>query len=216
MKIKRLFIFAKLIIYKPYKASIINALSSIDNFKLMVHYELFIFLGGDFMGRNSMDEELESQLGLIIGMIKDRCTDKEIIEKLGISASTWKRKKAQNKIIKEAIDELIDARNQQVEEALFKVCTGYSYYEEVVTKVKEEVLADYGQTLLTKEDVKISKVKKYRGPDVVAQKYWLNNKKKAVWKDDPHKVDNDKKLTKLKEKEFDNKVKMNEQFEEDE
>jgi hypothetical protein len=155
---------------------------------------------GEVMGRKAIDGELEEQLDLIISMIKNGCTDKEIIETLGISASTWKRKKAQNTKIKEAVEELTDARNQQVEEALFKVCTGYSYYEEVVTKVKEEVLAEDGQTILTKEDVKISKVKKYRGPDINAQKYWLNNKKKAIWKDDPHKVENDRKLTKLKEK----------------
>lgn len=158
------------------------------------------------MGRKAIDDELESQLPLIISMVKDGCTDKEIIENLGISASTWKKKKAFNSKIKEALEELLDSRNQEVEEAVFKCCTGYTYYEEVVTKVKEEVLAEDKQTILTKEDVKISKVKKYRGPDINAQKYWLNNKKKAVWKDDPHKVDNDKKLTKLKEKEVNAKT----------
>ena len=56
-----------------------------------------------------------------------------------------------------------------------------------------------------KEDVKISKVKKYRGPDIAAQKYWLNNRKKAAWKDDPHKVENDRKSLKLREKEAENK-----------
>ena len=157
------------------------------------------------MGRNNIDEELESQLPLIIAMVKDGCSDKEIVEKLGISASTWKRKKAQNKKIKEALDELMDNRNQEVEESLFKCCTGYSYYEEVVTKVKEEVRAENGEVTI-KEDVKISKVKKYKGPDIVAQKYWLNNKKKVVWKDDPHKVENDKKLTKLKEIEVNAKI----------
>lgn len=157
------------------------------------------------MGRNNIDEELESQLPLIISMVKDGCSDKEIVEKLGISASTWKRKKALNKKIKEALDELLDNRNQEVEESLFKCCNGYSYYEEVVTKVKEEVEGKDGVVLI-KEDVKISKVKKYKGPDIVAQKYWLNNKKKVVWKDDPHKVDNDKKLIKLKEKEVNSKV----------
>lgn len=157
------------------------------------------------MGRKAIDEELESQLPLIISMVKDGCTDKEIIEKLNISPSTWKRKKAQNPRIKEALEELLDNRNQQVEEALFKCCTGYSYYEEVVTKVKEEVEGENGN-ILVKEDVKISKVKKYKGPDIVAQKYWLNNKKKAVWKDDPHKVENDKKITKIKEKEVNSKV----------
>lgn len=158
------------------------------------------------MGRKSIDEELESQLPLIISMVKGGKTDKEIIEMLNISPSTWKRKKAQNLKIREALEELADNRNQEVEEALFKCCTGYSYYEEIVTKVKNEVLAEDGQTILTNEDVKISKVKKYRGPDINAQKYWLNNKKKAVWKDDPHGVENNKKLTKLKEKEVNSKV----------
>jgi len=158
------------------------------------------------VGRNNIDEELESQLTLIISMVKDGCTDKEIVEKLGISPSTWKRKKAQNKKIRDALDEILDYKNQEVEESLFKCCNGYSYYEEVVTKVKEEVAGENG-TVLVKEDVKISRVKKYKGPDIVAQKYWLNNKKKVVWKDDPHKVANDKKLTNIKEKEFNEKVK---------
>lgn len=171
----------------------------------MVQRGLKIKKRGDVLGRKAIDEELEVQLPLIISMIKNGSTDKEIIEMLGISASTWKRKKKENAKIKEALDELTDARNQEVEEALFKCCTGYHYYEDVVTKVKEEIQGEDG-VVLVKEDVKISKVKKFKGPDIVAQKYWLNNKKKAVWKDDPHKVENDKKLTKLKEKEVNSKV----------
>lgn len=158
------------------------------------------------MGRKNIDEELEVQLPLILSMVKDGCSDKEIVEKLGISPSTWKRKKALNKKIKEALDELLDNKNQEVEESLFKCCTGYSYYEQVVTKVKEEVVGE-NNIVITKEDVKISNVKKYKGPDIVAQKYWLNNKKKVVWKDDPYKVANDKKLTNIKEKEFNEKIK---------
>jgi len=138
-------------------------------------------------------------------MVKDGYSDKEIVKNLGISASTWKLKKTQNKKIKEALNEILDNRNQEVEESLFKCCNGYSYYEEVVTKVKEEVVGE-NDTVLIKEDVKISKVKKFKGPDIVAQKYWLNNRKKVVWKDDPHKVDNDKKITNLKKREVDAKV----------
>lgn len=158
------------------------------------------------MGRKSIDEDIESRLPLIISMIKDNFTDKEIAEKLGVSLSTWRRKKSQNNKIKAIIDEICDERNSEVEQALFKCCTGYHYYEDVVTKVKEQVLSEDGETILVKEDVKISKVKKYKGPDVVAQKYWLNNRKKAAWKDDPHKVDNDKKVLKLKEKEVESKT----------
>ena len=137
-------------------------------------------------------------------MLKDGCKDKEIIEFLGISRSAWKAKKNSNSKLKQAIDEVKEVRNEQVEDALFKCCTGYHYYEEVVTKVKEEIEGENG-IVLVKEDVKKSLVKKYKGPDVVAQKYWLNNRKKAQWKDDPNKVENDKKALKLKEKEIDSK-----------
>ena len=102
------------------------------------------------------------------------------------------------------IDEVKEARNEQVEDALFKCAKGYHYYEEVATKVKEEVEGENG-TVLVKEDVKISLVKKYKGPDREAQKYWLNNRKKPQWKDDPNKVENDKKALKLKEKELSGK-----------
>lgn len=151
------------------------------------------------MGRKSVDEIIESNLIQVISMLKDGCKDKEIIEFLGISRSAWKAKKNDNVKLKQAIDEVKEQRNEEVEAALFKCCTGYHYYEEVPTKVKEEIQGEDG-TVLIKEDVKISKVKKYKGPDVVAQKYWLNNKKKAHWKDDPHKVANDKEITKIRKK----------------
>ena len=159
---------------------------------------------GENMARKSVDEIIESNLTQVISMLKDGCKDKEIIEFLGISRSAWKAKKNNNSKLKQAIDEVKEARNEQVEDALFKCCTGYHYYEDVVTKVKEDILTDDG-TVLVKEDVKISKVKKFARPDVNAQKYWLNNRKKAQWKDDPNKVENDKKALKLKEKEIDSK-----------
>ena len=157
------------------------------------------------MGRKSVDEIIESNLTQVISMLKDGCKDKEIIEYLGISRSAWKAKKNNNLKLKQAIDEVKEVRNEQVEDALFKCCTGYHYYEDVVTKVKEDILTDDG-IVLVKEDVKISKVKKFAKPDVNAQKYWLNNRKKAAWKDDPNKVDIDRKNLKLKEKEINSKI----------
>lgn len=157
------------------------------------------------MARKSVDEIIESELTSIISMLKDGCKDKEIIEYLGISRSAWKAKKNSNLKLKQAIDDVKEQRNEEVEDKLFKNAVGYHYYEEVATKVKEEYEGSQGQTLI-KESVKVTKVKKYSKPDLNAQKYWLNNKKKSVWKEDPHKVENDKKLTKLKEKEVNGKV----------
>lgn len=144
-------------------------------------------------------------LALIESMVERDLTDKEIAEKIGVTYSTFKRFKAQNSELKAIIAQGKDKKNQTVEQSLFKCCNGYKYYEEVITKVKTETLATDG-TVLVNEEVIISNVKKYKGADLAAQKYWLNNKNKVKWKDDPYKVENDKKLTKLKEKEVNAKV----------
>ncbi len=157
------------------------------------------------MGRQSIDEQLERDLDRIKSMVKNGLTDKEISEELGIGYSTWKNKKSQNKLIKAAIDEVKDTRNQEVEEALFKNCKGYHYYEEVPTKVKEEVINEKG-TVLTVEKVVVSTVKKWKPADLAAQKYWLNNRKKATWKENPNAVELKRKELKLKEMEIEGKA----------
>ncbi|WP_096636416.1 Xaa-His dipeptidase [Clostridium cochlearium] len=154
----------------------------------------------------SVEDVIKDNLNVIEVMAEQGSTDKEIATKLGIGYSTYKKYKSKDVDLKAVLAIAKDKKNQEVEKALFRNATGYHYYEEVVTKVKLEELAEDGTTILSKEDVKISNVKKYKGPDLNAQKYWLNNKDKMHWKDDPHKVANDKKLTKLKEKEINSKV----------
>lgn len=154
----------------------------------------------------SIEEIISSNLELIESMVEDNKTDKDIAAKLGIGYSTFKRYKASNDELKAVIAEGKDKKNQAVEQALYKCCVGYVYYEEVATKVKVQKLAEDGTTLLESEDVKVSEVKKYKGPDLASQKYWLNNKEKSKWSEDPNRTLNDKKLTKLKEKEVNAKV----------
>ena len=151
------------------------------------------------------EEKIKESLTLIESWVSDGKTDKEIAEKLGISYSTFRRYKKENSDLKSAIAQGKDKKNDNVVAALYKCCIGYKYYEEVPTKVKTETTAPDGTKTVT-EDVKISSVKKYKGPDLAAQKYWLNNRDRSKWKDDPNKVENDKKLTKLKEKEVNSKT----------
>lgn len=151
------------------------------------------------------EEIIESSLRLIESWVEDGLTDKDIAEKLDIAYSTFKRHKTKNANLKQAIAQGKDKRNQKVEQSLYKCCIGYSYYEEVATKIKEEVIDENTNTVLVKEDVKVVKVKKYKGPDLAAQRYWLNNKKKADWKDDVTKDTLGKKGLKLKEKELESK-----------
>lgn len=179
----------------------------IANYRKGIHKELTLSLvkckslnvGGDRM--KSIEETIDSNLELIETMVEDNKTDKEIAAKLGIGYSTFKRYKATNTGMKEAIAEGKDKKNQAVEQALYKCCIGYHYYEDVATKVKVQRVEN--DQVLESEEVNINSVKKYRGPELSAQKYWLNNKQKSKWSEDPNKASNDKKLTKLKEKEVD-------------
>lgn len=153
----------------------------------------------------SVEDIIKDSLKLIESMAENGCTDKEIAEKLDISYSTFKRYKSSNKDLKDLMAECKNKKNEAVEKALFDNAIGYEYEEEVVVKVKQETEQPSG-VVLVKEIPVVKKIKKYCKPDLNAQKYWLNNKKKLVWADDPNKVSNDKKLTKLKEKEVNSKV----------
>lgn len=155
---------------------------------------------------DSFEEIIECNLDKIGQWVEGNNTDKEIAEKLGVAYSTYRKYKSTNVALKGIIATAKDKKNQEVEKALFKKCIGYKYTEEVATKIKEEVLAEDGQTILVKESVVVKEVKKYSGPDLGAQKFYLTNRSGTKWKDDPHKVENDKKLTKLKEKEVNAKV----------
>lgn len=160
--------------------------------------------GGDSI--KSVEDIIKENLSAIELMVEQGCTDKEISNKLGIGYSTYKKYKAKDVDLKAVLAVAKDKKNQEVEKAVYRNAIGYHFYEEVVTKVKSEELAEDGTTVLAKENVKISNVKKYKGPDLNAEKYWLNNKDKIHWKEDPYKVANDKKLTKIKEKEVNSKI----------
>ena len=161
------------------------------------------------MARSDSYEELINQsLDKIESWVESGDTDKDIAEKLGIGYSTYRKYKSNSVALKGAIATGKDKANQEVEKSLLKLCKGYNYYEEVAFKVKEEVLSDDGTTVLVKEHVEVKNVKKSKAPELAAQKFWLTNRKNKSWKDDPNKVENDKKLTKLKEKEVNTKQKL--------
>lgn len=156
---------------------------------------------------DSFEELINSRLSEIESWVEAGDTDKDIAEKLGIGYSTYRKYKSNSVALKGAIATGKDKANQEVEKSLLKLCKGYNYYEEVAFKVKEEVMADDG-TVLVKERVEVRNVKKSKAPELAAQKFWLINRKNKSWKDDPNKVGNNNKLTKIKEDEANIKKKL--------
>ncbi len=143
-------------------------------------------------------EKIESNLKLIKSMVEGFERDIDIAKKIDVSYASYKSYKAKDLALKAIYEEIKNKRNEEVEGKLFKLCTGYDYTEEMAFKCKEEEITEGGK-ILVKESVRVVKVKKRKDPDLNAQKYWLNNKKKAIWKDDPHKVELGKKTLKIKQ-----------------
>lgn len=139
-------------------------------------------------------------------------TQKEIAECLGIGESTFRKLKRENvallAVLKKCANQkkkFQDEQVKQVEESLFKRATGYNIKEEVVTKVKDTYYDDQGHKC-TKEDVIVSEVTKHIPADVNAAKFFLLNKAKKIWNNDPNKLEIDKENLKLKKKEIESKV----------
>ena len=72
----------------------------------------------------SNEELINSSLSKIESWVEQGCTDKEIAEKIGVSYSSFRRYKSQNSALKEAIAQGKNKKNELVEQALFKCCTG--------------------------------------------------------------------------------------------
>ena len=159
---------------------------------------------------DSVQELIESRINEIETWVEHGDTDigkastSLLQRKLGIGYSTYRKYKSDNVALKGAIATGKDKSNQAVEKALLNNCLGYKYYEEVATKVKKETRSPDG-TVTIEEEVLVKPVKKYKCPYLAAQKFWLINRKTKAWSDDPNRVINDKKLTRLKEKEIESK-----------
>lgn len=153
----------------------------------------------------SNKEKIENNLNNIESWIEEGLSEEQIAKKIDVAYSTFRRHKKENEQLKEVILIAKGKKCERVERALYKLCTGYEYQEEVPTKVKEEVKAEDGSILL-KEKVVISKVKKYKGPDIQAIKYYLGNRNGSRWQDEPHKVKLAIKGLEIKEKEVNSKT----------
>lgn len=155
------------------------------------------------MGKSSEKKIIEN-LEHIEAWAFERVPKKEIAKRLGITDRTLRAYESKNERVFSALNNPIKSMNNQIEYALLKCALGYEYEEEEIIKYKETTTDSQGRKII-KESCKPISVKKRMKPDVNAQKFWLNNRKKDYWKDNPHKVSNDKELLEIRKKELENK-----------
>ncbi|WP_300382524.1 hypothetical protein [Clostridium sp.] len=126
-------------------------------------------------------------------------SETQIAYNLGISRSSLENYKKANLDIVNSLKRGKNRANFKVENALYKKATGYTIKETVPCKTKDTYYDDKGNKCI-KENIVVVETEKEIPADVSAIKFWLINKDKAKWKENPTKVEVDRALLEIKKK----------------
>lgn len=132
----------------------------------------------------------EDNLTRIKGWARDGLTDKQIAEKkIGISERSFTRWKDKYPSIKSALKEGKAPVDTDVENAMLKSALGHK--ETVRKPIKLRTTKRKDGMEITEEHIEYVDEEIYIPPQVVAQIFWLKNRKKDYWKDKPESENNE-------------------------
>ena len=115
--------------------------------------------------RGKYETHVKPKLDLIAQWARDGAIERDIAKKLGVSESTFSGYKKEHEELLQTLTVNKEVADARVESALYKRAIGYEY-DEVCT----EVGPDGTKTKTTTKQV---------APDVTAQIYWLNNRRRS-------------------------------------
>lgn len=137
-------------------------------------------------GRHSEALEWTTEDGLlrIKGWARDGLTDKDIAtKKIGIGERTFTDWKKKHKAITAALKEGRAPVDTEIEDSMVRSAKGFKVKEKKAFKVK--TTKKKGGMEITEEHMEVVEVERFVDPVVVAQIFWLKNRKKDYWKDKP-------------------------------
>ena len=112
--------------------------------------------------------------------LRDGLYEKQIIERLAVGKTSFEKYKREHPELAELLLRGREAQNQEVVNSLFKNATGFYYFVTEAVKVKDA----NGD-----ERVEVVELKKFSMPQTDAAKYWLNNRDKKNWANNPQMID---------------------------
>ena len=104
----------------------------------------------------------------------------QIFKKLGIGKTTWESYKKKHPELMELLKKGREIQVGEVENSLYKNATGYYYYVQEAMKVKDSE---------GNESVEVVTLKKFKGPETAAICFFLKNKDKMHYADNPQMID---------------------------
>lgn len=126
--------------------------------------------------------------------LENGLSEAQIIKNIGIGKTAWESYKNKFPELRELIKKGRQTQITEVENSLFKSATGFAYHVEEVVKVK---IPGGG------EEVQVVTVQKYQPAQVAAMIFFLKNKDRENWCDNPQ-------MIKLKKEELAQRIKESE------
>jgi hypothetical protein len=120
--------------------------------------------------------------------LKGGLNESQIIKNLAISKTTFEKYKHEQPELVELLKKGVNNQVGEVENALYKTAIGYHYIDEVAFKCKEVYYDGNGQRC-EREEVKSAPVNKFHAPETAAMAFFLKNKDKKNWGDNPQLID---------------------------
>lgn len=149
-------------------------------------------------------EDIKKKLESIETWASVGLSERQIAKNLGISKSTFEKYKSEHSDFLAHLKRGKETADSQVENALYKRAVGYTIVERQPIKCKETFYNEDGKKC-EKENVVVVETEKEVPADVGAIKFWLVNRQRDRWKDNPHKVIVDRENLKLKKKEIESR-----------
>lgn len=149
-------------------------------------------------------ESVKGKLAQVEMWARSGLTEKQIAKNLGISVATLEVYKNERPEFIETLKKGKDVADFEVENALYQKALGYDVEEQKAVKVTNTYYDENGKKC-QKEEVVVVPVMRHIPADTTAQIFWLKNRRRQQWRDNPHKVEIDKELLKLKKEEAENK-----------
>jgi hypothetical protein len=132
----------------------------------------------------------EDGLTLLQGWARAGLTDEQIAHNCHINISTLREWRIRFPPVSTALKEGKQVIDILVENALLKRALGYDYIEQTIEESEKN-----GTTTKVYH--------KHMAPDVVAQIYWLKNRKRDMWKDSHDKVEIERERVEIEKKRLD-------------
>lgn len=146
--------------------------------------------------RNKYISQVKPKFAEIEIWLRDGLSEKQICKNLRVGQTSWETYKHKYPDLIEVIKKGRESQLTEITNSLYKLATGYYYSVEEVHKTKDSE----GNELLTKVSVK-----KFKGPEAGAVIFFLKNKDRKNWCDNPQMIE-------LKREEFEHKKTMDKDF----